>query len=176
MLSRTRRRLEMAGLGDRAGILSCGCRTCRSSSTRSITPKASTRSSRISARSTARRRSIRSASIGCRHLRAGGAMAIGLMGRTCLWETLYFTARGDRQRLAAPHGASGRAGGRHRRADVLSPAPRRARPSGGFVRDAVDRHRRDGAAAVPRAALAAGAAALRRAAAGVDRSRARGRS
>ena len=27
-------------------------------------------------------------------------MAIGLMGRTCLWETLYFTARGDRLRAA----------------------------------------------------------------------------
>ena len=25
-------------------------------------------------------------------------MAIGLIGRTCLWETVYFTARGDRQR------------------------------------------------------------------------------
>ena len=27
-------------------------------------------------------------------------MAIGLMGRSCLWETLYFTARGDRARAA----------------------------------------------------------------------------
>jgi hypothetical protein len=27
-------------------------------------------------------------------------MAIGLMGRTCLWETLYFTARGDRARAS----------------------------------------------------------------------------
>src|SRR5215207_10035108 len=25
-------------------------------------------------------------------------MGIGLLGRTCLWETLYFTARGDRAR------------------------------------------------------------------------------
>jgi hypothetical protein len=36
--------------------------------------------------------------IGKRHLRSGGAMAIGLIGRTCLWETAYFTARGDRAR------------------------------------------------------------------------------
>jgi len=46
--------------------------------------------------------------IGLRHLRPGGAMAIGLMGRTCLWETLYFTARGDRTRAArrrAPNAA-----------------------------------------------------------------------
>jgi hypothetical protein len=27
-------------------------------------------------------------------------MAIGLMGRACLWETLYFTARGDRARAS----------------------------------------------------------------------------
>jgi hypothetical protein len=41
--------------------------------------------------------------IGCRHLRAGGALAIGLMGRNCLWETLYFTARGDRVRARRRH-------------------------------------------------------------------------
>ena len=27
-------------------------------------------------------------------------MAIGLIGRSCLWETLYFSARGDRARAA----------------------------------------------------------------------------
>ena len=100
MLSRTRRRLETAGLGDRAGILSCdlqelpqfldaldhaegfdavvsnfGALNCAPS----LEPLGV---------------------IGSRHLRAGGAMAIGLMGRTCLWETLYFTARGDRQKAS----------------------------------------------------------------------------
>jgi hypothetical protein len=38
--------------------------------------------------------------VGHKHLRPGGVMAIGLMGRNCLWETLYFTARGDRARAA----------------------------------------------------------------------------
>ena len=38
--------------------------------------------------------------IGRRHLRPGGALAIGLRGRSCLWETIYFTARGDRRRAA----------------------------------------------------------------------------
>ena len=100
MLIRTRRRLEMAGLGDRAGILSCdlhdlpqfldaldhaegfdaivsnfGALNCAPS----LDPLGV---------------------IGRRHLRAGGAMAIGLMGRTCLWEAVYFTARGDRQKAS----------------------------------------------------------------------------
>ena len=39
--------------------------------------------------------------IGCRHLRPGGAMILGLIGRTCLWETVYFTARGDRSQGGA---------------------------------------------------------------------------
>jgi SAM-dependent methyltransferase len=105
MLSRTRRRLETAGLGDRAGILSCGLQdlpqfldaldhaegfdavvsnfgalNCASS----LDPLAV---------------------IGGRHLRAGGAMAIGLIGRTCLWETVYFTARGDRAKASRRHAA-----------------------------------------------------------------------
>ena len=33
--------------------------------------------------------------IGARHLRPGGVAIIGLIGRTCLWETFYFMARGD---------------------------------------------------------------------------------
>jgi hypothetical protein len=43
--------------------------------------------------------------IGSRHLRPGGVVMIGLIGRACLWETLYFTARGEaaqaRRRRAA---------------------------------------------------------------------------
>lgn len=34
--------------------------------------------------------------VGRRHVRAGGALAIGLIGRSCLWERIYFTARGKR--------------------------------------------------------------------------------
>ena len=44
--------------------------------------------------------------IGHRHLRPGGAMAIGLMGRSCLWETLYFAIRGDRARASRRRAAS----------------------------------------------------------------------
>jgi len=100
MLSRTKRRLANAGVGDRVGILSCalqdlpqfldaldhaegfdavvsnfGALNCAPS---------------LDALGT----------IGRRHLRAGGAMAIGLMGRTCLWETFYFAVRGDRARAS----------------------------------------------------------------------------
>ena len=84
-------------------------------------------SSRISARSIASPSLAPLGVIGRRHLRAGGAMVIGLMGRTCLWETLYFTARGDRRdrRRRRRRRERRRAGGRHRRADVLSPHPRR---------------------------------------------------
>jgi hypothetical protein len=38
--------------------------------------------------------------VGCRHLRIGGAVILGLIGRTCLWETLYFTAKGERDKAA----------------------------------------------------------------------------
>jgi hypothetical protein len=38
--------------------------------------------------------------LGRRHLRPGGAIILGLIGRTCLWETAYFTARGDAARAA----------------------------------------------------------------------------
>jgi hypothetical protein len=38
--------------------------------------------------------------MGGRHLRAGGAVVIGLMGRRCLWETLYFALRGDGARAS----------------------------------------------------------------------------
>lgn len=38
--------------------------------------------------------------LGRHHLRPGGAMAIGLMGRTCLSETIYFTIRGERDKAS----------------------------------------------------------------------------
>jgi ubiquinone/menaquinone biosynthesis C-methylase UbiE len=37
---------------------------------------------------------------GRRHLRPGGAVILGLIGRTCVWEALYFTARGERHHAA----------------------------------------------------------------------------
>jgi SAM-dependent methyltransferase len=100
MLSRTKRRLATAGLGDRAGILSCGLQDVSQfldaldhaegfdaivSNFGALNCVPSLDALRV---------------VGSRHLRAGGVMAIGLMGRTCLWETVYFTARGDRARAA----------------------------------------------------------------------------
>jgi ubiquinone/menaquinone biosynthesis C-methylase UbiE len=95
MLSRTRRRLEIAGFGDRLSILSCGLQDLPQfldvldhaegfdavvSNFGALNCVPSLEALGI---------------IGRRHLRAGGAMAIGLIGRTCLWETAYFTARGE---------------------------------------------------------------------------------
>ena len=100
MLIRTRRRLEMAGLGDRAGILACDLRDLPQFLDASITPRGfDAIVSNFGALNCAPSLAPLGV-IGCRHLRAGGAMAIGLMGRTCLWETLYFTARGDRQKAS----------------------------------------------------------------------------
>ena len=44
--------------------------------------------------------------VGCRHLRPGGAMLLGLIGRACLWEAIYFTARGERDKAARRRAAS----------------------------------------------------------------------
>jgi ubiquinone/menaquinone biosynthesis C-methylase UbiE len=98
MLSRTKRRLANAGVGDRVGILSCGLRDLPQflnaldhaegfdavvSNFGALNCVPSLEALGV---------------IGRRHLRAGGAMAICLIGRSCLWETAYFTARGDRAR------------------------------------------------------------------------------
>lgn len=100
MLSRTKRRLANAGVGDRAGILSCGLQDLphfldaldHSEGFDAVV-------SNFGALNCAPSLDALGV-IGRRHLRAGGALAIGLMGRTCLWETLYFTAHGDRVRAA----------------------------------------------------------------------------
>jgi SAM-dependent methyltransferase len=100
MLSRTKRRLAHAGVGDRAGILSCGLQDLpqflraldHSEGFDAVV-------SNFGALNCAPSLDALGV-IGRDHLRAGGAMAIGLMGRSCLWETLYFAARGDRSRAA----------------------------------------------------------------------------
>lgn len=100
MLSRTRRRLEAGGIGNRVAILSCGLQDVpqfldaldHSEGFDAIV-------SNFGALNCAPALDALG-EIGTRHLRPGGAMAIGLMGRTCLWETLYFTARGDRANAA----------------------------------------------------------------------------
>lgn len=108
MLSRTRRRLEVAGVGDRVGILSCGLQDLphfldaldHSEGFDAIVSNFGALNCVPSLDALG--------VIGRQHLRAGGAMAIGLIGRTCLWETLYFSARGDRPgaaRRRAPNAA-----------------------------------------------------------------------
>ena len=100
MLSRARRRLEAAGFGDRVGILSCGLRDLpqfldaldHAEGFDAIV-------SNFGALNCAPSLDPLGV-IGRRHLRAGGAMAIGLMGRACLWETAYFIVRGDREKAS----------------------------------------------------------------------------
>jgi ubiquinone/menaquinone biosynthesis C-methylase UbiE len=100
MLSRTKRRLAIAGLGDRAGILSCGLQDLpqfldaldHAEGFDAIV-------SNFGALNCAPSLDALGA-IGRRHLRAGGSLAIGLMGRTCLWEALYFTARGEHDKAS----------------------------------------------------------------------------
>ena len=100
-MSRTRRRLEAAGVGDRVGILSCGLQDLpqfldaldHAEGFDAIV-------SNFGALNCAPSLDPLGV-IGRRHLRAGGAMAIGLMGRTCLWETAYFVvARRSREGVA----------------------------------------------------------------------------
>ena len=100
MLSRTKRRLANTGLGDRAGILSCGLQDLAQfldaldhdegfdavvSNFGALNCVPSLEALGV---------------IGRRHLRPGGAIILGLLGRTCLWETVYFGARGDALKAA----------------------------------------------------------------------------
>jgi SAM-dependent methyltransferase len=106
MLSRTKRRLENAGVGDRVGILSCGLHDVpqfldaldHAEGFDAIV-------SNFGALNCAPTLDALGV-LGGKHLRPGGAMAIGLMGRACLWETFYFTARGDRARASRRRAAS----------------------------------------------------------------------
>ena len=100
MLSRTRRRVGTAGLGDRVSILSCGVQDLpqfldaldHAEGFDAIV-------SNFGALNCAPSLDPLGV-IGRRHLRCGGAIVIGLLGRNCLWETIYFTARGDRTNAA----------------------------------------------------------------------------
>jgi ubiquinone/menaquinone biosynthesis C-methylase UbiE len=106
MLSRTKRRVANAGVGDRVSILSCGLQDVPQfldalDHAEGFDAVVSNFGALNCAPSLAAL-----GVIGRRHLRAGGAMAIGLMGRTCLWEMLYFAARGDRSRAARRRAAT----------------------------------------------------------------------
>lgn len=94
MLGRATRRLAIAGVGDRVGILACGLQDLPAlldalghaqgfdaivsnfgalNCVEHLTPLGE---------------------VADRHLRPGGAVLLGLMGRSCLWEMAYFAARG----------------------------------------------------------------------------------
>jgi len=126
MLSRTKRRLATAGLGDRAGILACGLEELpQFLDALDHHEGFDAVVSNFGALNCVATLDALGA-VGCRHLRPGGAMILGLIGRTCLWETLYFTARGDRAQAwrRRQHGVSVPVAGvdvptfYHRRSDV----------------------------------------------------------
>ena len=103
MLSRARRRIAGAGLGDRIATLSCGLHDLPQfldalDHAEGFDAIVSNFGALNCAPSLAPL-----GVIGDRHLRPGGAIAIGLLGRTCLWERIYFTARGDREHAARRH-------------------------------------------------------------------------
>lgn len=95
MLSRAKRRLAAAGLGDRAGILWCGLQELphfldaldHAEGFDAIV-------SNFGALNCVPALDALGA-VGRRHLRPGGVVILGLIGRACFWETLYFAARGE---------------------------------------------------------------------------------
>jgi ubiquinone/menaquinone biosynthesis C-methylase UbiE len=106
MLSRARRRVALAAAGDRVGLLSCRLQELPQflaaldhdegfdavvSNFGALNCVPSLDALGV---------------VGRRHLRPGGAMVIGLIGRTCLWETIYFTARGQRHKAARRRAAN----------------------------------------------------------------------
>lgn len=100
MLSRTKRRLANAGVGDRGGILLCGLQQLpRFLDALDHGQGFDAIVSNFGALNCAP--SLEPLGIvGRRHLRPGGAVILGLIGRSCLWETVYFIARGERAKAA----------------------------------------------------------------------------
>ena len=96
MLFRSRRRLSAAGAASRVGFLSCGLQEVPQFL--DALDHAEGFDAVVSNFGALNCASLLAplGDIGARHLRAGGAIAVGLLGRTCLWETVYFTVRGDR--------------------------------------------------------------------------------
>lgn len=100
MLSRTKRRVATAGVGDRVGVLSCGLQELPQflDALDHAEGFDAILSNFGALNCVATLDPLRSLS--GRHLRPGGAVILGLIGRTCLWETLYFIARGERAKAA----------------------------------------------------------------------------
>lgn len=94
MLSLTRRRLEHGAAGDRAGLLSCGLEDLpRFLDALDHNEGFDAIVSNFGALNCVRSLSPLAA-IARRHLRPGGVVVLGLLGRSCLWESVYFAARG----------------------------------------------------------------------------------
>lgn len=100
MLSRTTRRLSSSAVGGRAGILPCGLEELP----RFLDALDHDQGFDAIVSNFGALNCVQSLAplgvIARRHLRPGGAIVLGLMGRACLWESLYFAARG-RLSLAA---------------------------------------------------------------------------
>ena len=100
MLARTRRRLVTACLGDRIALLSCGLQELpqfldaldRAEGFDAIVSNFGALNCVPSLDGLG--------VIGRSHRRPGGAVGAGLIGRSCLWETIYFTLRGERAKAA----------------------------------------------------------------------------
>lgn len=94
MLSYTKRRLARAASGDRAATLSCGLEDLpRFLDALDHGEGFDAIVSNFGALNCVRSLAPLGA-IARRHLRPGGAIVLGLMGRACLWESFYFAARG----------------------------------------------------------------------------------
>jgi len=94
MLSRTKRRLARGGAGDRVAILSCGLEDLP----RFLDALDHGEGFDAVVSNFGALNCVQSLApfgvIARRYLRPGGTIVLGLMGRTCLWESLYFAARG----------------------------------------------------------------------------------
>lgn len=93
MLCQARRRVARAAVGDRVAMLPCGLEDLpRFLDALDHGQGFDAVVSNFGALNCVRSLAPLSAIV--RHVRPGGAVVLGLMGRACLWESLYFAARG----------------------------------------------------------------------------------
>lgn len=100
MVSRTRRRMDAAGVGDRVSLLLCGLQDLPKFL--DVLDHAEGFDAVVSNFGALNCVPSLDAlgTLGRRHLRPRGTVAIGLIGRTCLWETIYFSLRGEGAKAA----------------------------------------------------------------------------
>ncbi|HEX4912662.1 MAG TPA: class I SAM-dependent methyltransferase [Vicinamibacterales bacterium] len=106
MLTRTRRRISSSAEGDRVSLLSCGLEELpHFLAALDHGEGFDAVISNFGALNCAPSLDPLGA-VGCQHLRPGGAMVLGLIGRTCLWEAIYFTARRERDKATRRRAAA----------------------------------------------------------------------